>query len=60
LHRSHAVFHFWIEGKTLIAPNSTSKGGGVLFYKYPPASKPNKTIRGLSFPIGATVSVAGQ
>jgi hypothetical protein len=60
LHRSHAVFHFWIEGKTLIAPNSTSKGGEVLFYKYPPASKPNKTIRGLSFPIGATVSLAGQ
>jgi hypothetical protein len=50
----------WIQGHTLIAPNSVGgPGANVLFYTYPAGGTPIKTIpKGVTGPQGAAVSLA--
>lgn len=55
LNKSHSVYSFFIDGKTLIAPN-VGKQGQVLFYSYPKGVKSNKVIDGLSDPVSVVVS----
>jgi hypothetical protein len=59
LARSTAVYQFWIQGTTVIGPNSKVYGSGsVKFWNYPAGGKPTKAIDRLPSPIGSTVSVA--
>ncbi len=51
------VQQFWIDGSTLIGP-SAAGGGPVGYWKYPAGGSTTKTISGLTYPIGATVSAA--
>jgi hypothetical protein len=51
------VEQFWIGGGTLIGPNAQSPGT-VGFWHYPGGGAPFKTLKGFSYPFGATVSVA--
>lgn len=46
------VSQFFIDGKTVIAPNN----GTAMFFKYPKGGEPSKTIDGISQPFGAVVS----
>lgn len=50
------VDQFWLQGTTLIGPNAQSPGS-VSFWHYPGGGAPSKTITGLTFPVGAAVSV---
>ena len=45
---------FWIQGHTVIGPNDDSQN--VMFWNYPTGGSPTKTLDGLSYPWGATVS----
>lgn len=47
------VAGFWIQGSTVIGPNSA---GNVIFWNYPKGGALKKTIAGLEAPDGATVS----
>jgi DNA-binding beta-propeller fold protein YncE len=53
LNGSADVNQFWIQGSTVIGPNSA---GNVIFWSYPNGGAPKKTISGLSAPDGATIS----
>ncbi len=50
------VYQYWIDGDTVIGPDFGA--ANVMFWKYPQASDPFKTIGTLSEPVGATVSHA--
>ena len=50
------VVGFWIQGKTLVAPNYSARLAQL--YKYPAGGDPKKTITGLKQPFGAVVSLA--
>jgi hypothetical protein len=50
---SSTVTQFWIQGSTVIGPNSA---GNVIFWPYPKGGAAKKTIGGLKAPGGATVS----
>lgn len=58
----HDLKQFWIQSRTLIAPNgSASPFGDVLFYNYPAGGNATKKITaGVHGPIGAVVSLASQ
>jgi hypothetical protein len=49
------VEQFWIQGKTLIGPDSNST---VYFWKYPAGGSPVKSIQGFTLNVGSTVSVS--
>lgn len=52
------VYQFFIDGKTLIAPDGrVGKPGKILFYHYPNGAHPVRSIPGGSDPIGAVVSL---
>ncbi|HEX3370359.1 MAG TPA: hypothetical protein VHS56_12335 [Candidatus Cybelea sp.] len=51
------VQQFWIAGASLIGPNEEN-GGTVGYWHYPAGGSPSKTIGGLTYPFGATVSAA--
>lgn len=51
------VQQFWIAGATLVGPNEQN-GGTVGYWHYPAGGTPTKTISGLTYPFGATVSTA--
>ncbi|HEY2555010.1 MAG TPA: hypothetical protein VGI15_07155 [Candidatus Cybelea sp.] len=48
---------FWIAGASLIGPNE-GNGGTVGYWRYPAGGNPSKTIDGLTYPFGVTVSTA--
>lgn len=52
-----AVDQFWIQGSTLIGPNA-AVNGTVPFWHYPGGGTPTSTLKGLTYPIGAVVSLA--
>jgi DNA-binding beta-propeller fold protein YncE len=55
LNKSQDVSSFFIDGKTLIAPN-WGKQGQVLFYSYPKGVRSAKAIDGLKDPVSVVVS----
>lgn len=61
LHGTDDDAQFWIQGKTIVAPNlGVGEPSSVLLYKYPAGGNPMRTIGSGTFeePIGATVSLA--
>ncbi len=56
LEGADGVMQFWIQGGTLIGPNSDANT--VTFWKYPAGGSPTKVLNGFSTPYGATVSLA--
>jgi hypothetical protein len=51
---SSDVNQFWKQGKTVVGPDEVTSD--VYFFNYPAGGSPTKTITGLRFPTGATVS----
>jgi DNA-binding beta-propeller fold protein YncE len=49
-----AIFQFWIQGGSIIGPDSGT--GSVEIWKYPAGGKPIKTVRGVYVPLGTVVS----
>jgi len=56
------VMQFWIDGKTVVAPNEESGGGGdALFFHYPAGGSAYKIItKGIRGGLGAAISLAPQ
>jgi hypothetical protein len=54
LEDASGVLQFWIEGRSVIGPNSGS--ASVMVWKYPAGGTPVKTLTGFADPIGAVVS----
>lgn len=54
------IINLWIDGNTVVGPNTTGTyENEVLFYKYPAGGKPTKTLKnGFDYPTGAAVSAA--
>jgi hypothetical protein len=52
---ANGVYQFWIQGPKVIGPNTGS--ANVMFWKYPAGGTAIKTITGLNFPFGSTVSM---
>jgi DNA-binding beta-propeller fold protein YncE len=48
----------WIDGSTVIGPNDD--GANVMFWNYPQGGAHTKIIKGLGYPLAATVSLAPQ
>jgi DNA-binding beta-propeller fold protein YncE len=49
-----AIFQFWIQGGSIIGPDSGT--ASVEIWKYPAGGKPTKTVRGVYVPLGTVVS----
>lgn len=56
LHEGTTVNQFWLDHGTLIGPNAQNNGT-VPFWHYPDGGTPYHTIGGLTYPIGAAVSL---
>jgi hypothetical protein len=56
LQDSSFAIGFWIQGSTVVGPNDDS--ANVMFWKYPAGGSHTKTIGGLRYPWGSTVSLA--
>jgi hypothetical protein len=48
------IVQFWLDGKTIIAPDASSENVG--YYAYPKGGKSAQTITGFYEPVGATIS----
>jgi hypothetical protein len=59
LNDSKRVYQFFVDGETVINPNHLfARKGVVQFYDYPAGGRPTETLRNVSEPDGAAVSLA--